>query len=485
MPTGGNAADDDGWFDLPDRLSFSLSDRLRGEFVSWFDPAGPVSNNGYSFFASRLRASVKIAFPIIDFFVEGQDVRLVNLPGPDSIAPGVGALGPGASYFANTRERDQGEVTLYRAFATLRVPKIAGLVGRFGRLGYNLGSERTPKDSALLWLQQTRISQRLIGNFEYTHPGRGFDGAQAAYDRGPFNFTLMASHPTFGGFNVNANQEIDDIDLVSAVGTLVEPRAVPIVSQLFYVYYRDRRDLVVTDNRALTPTSGVCSGADSQVFRSCDDDNINLSTVGGNITHAVDLGPGRLDLLGWVAGQFGDWESLDHAAWAYATEAGFQLPNVLTRPWVRLGFFRSSGDDDPLDGDHNTFFQLLPTARLYANFPFFNLMNNQDLFLQAILKPLPSLSVETSGHWLRTTEGADLWYAGGGATSDTFFGFSGIPARGARELAYLVDLALSWKAHEHLTLYGYYGHAFGQRVVAKSFVGDDADYGYIEATVSF
>jgi hypothetical protein len=118
-------------------------------------------------------------------------------------------------------------------------------------------------------------------------------------------------------------------------------------------------------------------------------------------------------------------------------------------------------------------------------FPFFNMMNDQDLFLQGIARPLPGLTANVSGHWLRVTEATDLWYAGGGATSDTFFGYAGIPTHGRHELAYLTDLELSYAVNKHLTLYGYYGHAFGQGVVSASFVGKNADYGYIETTVSF
>lgn len=472
---------------IGDHLAFSASNRARGELVSWFDPAGPASNNDYAFFANRLRFGATLSFPTLEIFVEGQDTRLVNLPGADSIAPGLGPLGPGALYFANTRDRDQGELFLHRAYATLRRFGLPGVSVSVGRLGYNHGLEQPPKDPALAWLQAARISQRLIGNFDYTNVGRSFDGVQLTFEQGPFDLTALASHPTQGGFNVNANQNIDEIDLASVTGTLAEPRGIPMSAQLFYIYYGDRRDLAVADNRPLNPPEGLgCTDvSDPDAFRACDDSDLRISTIGANATHLIPLGPGKLDLLGWVAGQLGDWESLDHGAWGYAAELGYQLADVPARPWLRVGFFRSSGDDDAADGDHGTFFQLIPTARVYALFPFYNLMNNQDLFAQLLLKPLPGGAINVSGHWLRTTESRDLWYAGGGATSDTFFGFSGIPARGRNTLAYLVDLELSYTVNKHVALYGYYGHAFGQGVVAANFRGEDADYGFVELTLSY
>lgn len=485
------AAGDD--FNLRDHLTLSASDRVRGEFVSWFDPGGPKSNNNYNFFANRLRLGGTLSFPTVEFVVEGQDTEIVNLPGADSInsgagTKGLGSLGPGALYYANTMTRDQGEVFLHLGYATVRDFGLPGVSARVGRFGYNNGLEKPAKDPSLLWLQRWRISQRLIGNFDYTNVGRSFDGVQALYDRGPFNLTLMGSHPTAGGYNVNANHEIGKVDLVSGTASLVEPAGLqPTSAQFFYMYYGDRRGLLVTDNRPanLPPNQTCATGNNSYLVRSCDHKDIAINTIGADVVHVADVGPGKMDVLGWIAGQFGDWQSLHHTGWAYDMEVGYQLPNVALKPWLRYGFTRASGDKNKADHDHNTFFQMIPTARLYALFPYFNMMNNQDMFLQGILRPLPGLSATVTGHWLRVTQDTDLWYAGGGATSSTFFGYSGINAKGRQDLSYLTDLELSYAVNKYLTLYSYYGHAIGQGVVSANFAGNNADYGYLEATVSF
>ncbi len=487
-------------FNLRDHLTVSASDRVRGELVSWFDPAGPKSNNNYDFLANRLRFGASLGFPTIELVVEGQDTRMVNLPGDDSInsgagTKGLGSLGPGALYFANPHSRDPGEVFLHLGYATVRHFGLPGVSARVGRFGYNSGLEKPPQDPSLSWLQRERISQRLIGNFDYTNVGRSFDGVEAMYDRGPLNVTLMASHPTFGGYNVNANKEIERIDLVSGTATLVEPQGYPPLSaQFFYIYYGDRRHfgtqaggvLDAADNRQPKLQTGqLCTGSNRGLIRSCDTQDIAISTIGADIAHVVEVGPGKADALAWAAGQVGDWQSLQHSAWAYAFEAGYQLHKIAWNPWLRLGFFRSSGDHKPNGDAHTTFFQLIPTARIYALFPFYNLMNNQDLFVQGILKPLPGLSVVVDGHWLRATNSADLWYAGGGATSNDFFGYSGIRANGRHELSYLTDLALTYAFNKHLSVYGFYGHAIGQGVVSSNFAGNNADYGYLETTVAF
>lgn len=477
---------------LQDHLKLSVSDRARWESVSYFDPHSGPTNNQYDFYANRLRAGMTLSYETVEFVVEGQDTRLVNLPGADSINPAVGGpMGPGAAYYRNTADRDQGETFIRRGYATIRNFGIPGVSGRFGRFGYNTGLEKPAKEPALAWLQKARLSQRLIGEFEYTHVGRSFDGAMAMYDQGPFNVTAMVGHPTSGGFNVNANYDLKDIDVVSAAVSLVEPGFDKQLSlQGFYLYYADNRDPLrdptspmVLDNR---PKTGECrEGASTDKSRNCDDGNIQISTFGGNVAKLVDAGPGKIDLVGWLAIQAGDWQSQDHIGWAYAVETGYQLPSVATKPWLRVGFFRSSGDDDPSDSHHHTFFQMLPTARQYAMTPFYNLMNNQDLFVQAILKPVQNVTVAATGHWLRTTESADLWYAGGGATSDTVFGYTGINTQHHRGLAYLVDFDFSYKATDYLTLGGYYGHMFGQGGPQAVFHCPDADFGFIELTLAY
>ena len=49
------------------------------------------------------------------------------------------------------------------------------------------------------------------------------------------------------------------------------------------------------------------------------------------------------------AGQIGTWYAQTQRAHAAAAERGFQWSNVAARPWLRAGFFRASGDADPVE----------------------------------------------------------------------------------------------------------------------------------------
>jgi len=462
---------------VADHVTLTLSDRVRGEFVDWFRPppgTAPAGAQRYDFFANQLRFGLRVTYPHIQLVAEGQDTRLVNLPGDASLKPPQGNLGPGAIYFANTHDRDQGETFIKQGYVAFTdIPGAAGLTMTLGRFEYSDGLETIPADPALAWLKRARIGERLVGPFGYTHVTRSFDGVRAAYNQPSWNVTAFGTRPTMGGFEVSANRELD-VTLAGVAATLKKIADLPPADvRLFYLYYDDGRDEALkVDNRP-------------RDVRLADHKDLRIHTWGGHALVVADAGPGKLDGLLWSALQVGDWGELTHFAWAVAVEGGYQLPDVPTAPWLRIGYDRSSGDGDPNDNQHHTFFQLLPTARLYAQTPFYNLMNSEDFFAQLILKPHQRLSVRADYHWLRLSDAHDLWYSGGGATNNHFFGFAGIPSGGNHELAHVAELALTVTLLEQLTAYVYYGHTFGQDVVQNTFAGGSANYGYVEMTYRY
>jgi alginate export protein len=78
--------------------------------------------------------------------------------------------------------------------------------------------------------------------------------------------------------------------------------------------------------------------------------------------------------------QTGSWGNLKQHAGAAVGEAGWQPPVKVLKPWLSAGYSYGSGDDNPNDTRHGTFFQVLPTPRQYARFPFYNMMNNEDWY---------------------------------------------------------------------------------------------------------
>ncbi|HLF83995.1 MAG TPA: alginate export family protein [Blastocatellia bacterium] len=417
-------------------VTFSGSLRVRLESWDWFDT--PAADGNYTFGAAQLRLSLSQQRERLDWQVEGEFPWLINLP-KDAIALAPqGQLGFGASYFAASGTKDASAI-LKQAFVRFK-----GLAGdkasslRVGRFEFVDGTEVTPKDPTLATLKRDSIGHRLIGPFGFTHIGRSFDGVQYIRNTKDSNFTLLGARVTEGAFQLNANREMDVDFYYGAFTKPLAGKSAQSELRAFALHYHDGRGAVKTDNRPLA-------------VRAADGDNLRLTTAGGSYISAVKTGAGMADFLLWGAGQFGSWGRLDHRAGAVAAEAGYTFA-VKTSPWVRVGYFRSTGDGNPADGDHTTFFQVLPTPRVYARFPFYNLMNNEDVFAQLRLKLHARVSLRGDAHHLRLSNARDLWYVGGGAFQDKTFGYVGRPGGGKTSLGTVFDLSADFNVTQTTVL---------------------------------
>jgi alginate export protein len=455
------------------KLAASASLRTRGEAHDFFEPPDGT-NNDYVFGATLLRFGLGWKDELFDVFVEGQNSALFGLP-DDAVGPApTGPLGLGAIYFAHNRAENDASVFLKQGWAKLKTLGVEGLSVKGGRFEFNDGGEVMTGDATLDWLKNLRLSQRLIGPFGFSHVGRSFDGLTAQLTRGAYNLTALAVHPTQGGFDLAGNKEIGDIDLAYASLNVTRPEfAKSSDARFFYIYYKDSRGLLKVDNRALDA-------------RQADRDDIEIHSEGAHYIQAIPTAAGPFDVLLWGVVQQGDWGQLDHQGWAYAVEGGWQPAAAPWKAWLRIGLDRSSGDDDPNDGDHGTFFQIIPTGRIYSYSTFYNLLNDEDAFAQIVLRPMPGLVSRTDFHNVRATEGNDLWYQGSGATlagRDVGFGYSGRPAKGHRDLFQVIETSLGYDWSAHFTTSVYYAHLFGGAIVRGLFAGDDANFGYLEATI--
>ena len=240
------------------------------------------------------------------------------------------------------------------------------------------------------------------------------------------------------------------------------------------IYYNDDRGVLKTDNR-------------SAAAKALDLAAINIGTYGGHYIQAIPTPIGTFDLLGWGVLQNGRWGSLNQRSGAGAAQGGYQ-PAILkpVRPWLRAGYFYSSGDGNATDSTHGTFFAILPTPRVYARFPFFNEMNNRDLFGELMLRPAKKLVFRGDVHGLWLANSHDLWYSGGGAFQPWTFGFNGRPSNGATGLATLFDVSGDYQITRGLAVGLYFGYARGGRVISAIFPGDsNAKMGYLEVNYKF
>lgn len=456
-------------------ITSSLYLRVRPELWDWF---GDVAGDRYAFVGVQARGALLQQRQRWSWRVELAAPALLALPDDAILPPPQGQLGLGGSYFAaNDSATDAASLFLRQAFVRIgRPPRQGGAAARLGRFEFNDGLEVVPTDATLAWLKRERISQRLIGVFGFSHVGRTFDGVHGTYDWGGRNATLLAVRPTQGAFDVNG---WPDLDIGIGYGAFTIPmrtRRMAGDARLFAAHYRDYRDaasIVKTDNRP-------------QAARVADRDAIAISTLGAHWIESVHTRMGEIDVLLWGAAQVGDWGTQSHRGVAWATELGWQpdsFPRL--RPWLRTGWYRASGDDDPTDDRHGTFFSMVPTPRIYARFPFYTLMNLDDVYGSLILRPGKQVTTRLEAHHLRLADGNDLWYVGGGPFERSSFGYVGRPANGRRQLAALFDLSADWRVTSRWTLVAYGAIANGGLVVRQIYPsGTSGRYAYLEAQFS-
>jgi hypothetical protein len=454
--------------------------RLRFEAWDWFEPQpGVPGDNAYGYFGLVIHGVLGYdSRRWFDARVDLQNTTLLNLPEQSNAPPPAGDLGLGASYFATHQEANLSRVFLNQGYLTIKSPTRPSIFLRAGRFEFQDGLEVMTGDPALDWLKRARLGARLVSTVGFTHSGRSLDGVWGSFDQPRFNVTALATHPRQGVFEPEGMPDITEVDLGLASVTL-KPGAILSRGEFrfFYLNYGDKRSpadtVLKVDNRAASS-------------RAADSADIRLHQFGLHAVKAFPLGSGEADLLFWGVLQRGDWGLLEHRGGAYSIEAGYQ-PRLTWRPWLRAGYFQSTGDDDPTDGTHGTYFITLYTARQFAQFPFYNAMNSEDLFVQLLLRPIAGkLTLRSEFHELKLTEPIDLWYAGSGAFERRGnFGIGGKPSGGTDDLARTLDFSLTWDPSPHWTIYGYVGHAWGGRVVESIYGTTDATFAYLELTARF
>lgn len=455
-------------------ITVTGSFRTRAEDWNWFK--GDTGDGSYLYSGNLFRIAFSQSKEFFDWQLEFAVPFLLDLPN-NAVATGTqGQLGLGASYYvANSRSQYSAMAFAKQGFVRFR--NLGGSPGRslkIGRFEFLDGSEATPKNATLAAVKRDHVTQRLIGNFGWSDVQRSFDGVQYLDSRPGGTFTFVGAVPTRGVFQTDGWGETDTAFGYAAFTKPWGTGAHAAETRVLAIYYDDWRSVVKTDDRPLPVRRG-------------DLDNIRIGTFGGHHMSAFTTGAGTLDLLAWGVGQTGRWGRLNQRSYALDFEGGFQ-PNLLQKlkPWFRAGYTYGSGDGNPGDNTHGTFFQILPTPRPFARFPFFNMMNNRDIMGSLILRPHKNVTTSSEFHSLSLADANDLWYSGGGVFQPWTFGYTGRATGGARSLANLYDTQVEWRMNRRITATGYYGYAVGRAVMAAIYPhGKNGSLGYLEIGYKF
>lgn len=448
-------------------VSLSVVDRTRADAVSFF--ADSPYTTTYPYVEELLRISLAQKIKHFDYQVEIAESNVFDVP-TTSVDPVAarGQLFLGGTYFAANGSQNTLPVAANFRQGFLRYhgpgPDTSLRIGRFEFFD---GQETAPTNTTVAWLQANRVAQRLVGNFGFSNGQRSFDGIDGHYGGTSWDLTAMAGRAIQGVFNMNANPELNvDVQYLAFTKKAFKDRL--LIRGFGLGYHDGRTGLTKTDNR-------------SAAAKALDHKNIRIGTYGADAVGAIPTKSGTFDFVFWGVLQDGNWGLLSQSSGAVAVEGGYRLTNVASKPWLRGGFLHTTGDTNPTDSVHNTFFQVLPTPRAYARFPFYNMQNSNDQFIQLVDSPSKKWDIRSDMHFLQLAAAADLWYQGGGAFDNKVFGFTGRPANAHTSFSSVLDISSDYAITPSFNLNVYYAHGYGKSVIAANFPqGHGADFGYLE-----
>jgi hypothetical protein len=402
-------------------LSLGGQVRYRYEHFNDFNfGAGPQDDDGYHLIRMLAHADLHVG-DNLRFFVQGKSSLIEDRDG-----------GP--------RAVDADEIDIQQAF---------------GEYTFHFNGER---DRAMIRAGRQDLiygAQRLIGVSDWTNVRRTFDGVRGSIGLGNQTIDLFWVRPVIVD-KERLNSSDDNSDFAGIYDVISLPD--------FMREARTKLDLYFLWLGRDNPT-GV---SDSDTF-----------TVGA---HAF-TNPKPWDLDIEADYQFGNAaEGGDINAWSIAIEGGYTLSGVTWTPRLILGFDAASGDDDPTDGDHETFNQLFPSGHPY--FGYIDVIGRQN-----IVDAHAGINVQFARNVTGLLEQYFFWRE---SKHDALYNAQGAPliGGGLSSSAYIgseFDALLTVQFDRHWSAYVGYSHFFAGDFVqnAGSGTGADNDIDFVYGSLMF
>lgn len=187
----------------------------------------------------------------------------------------------------------------------------------------------------------------------------------------------------------------------------------------------------------------------------------------------------RVSAGGTIVAEFGEWGEDDVQALGGVASGTYTVEAPWT-PAVTLAYAYASGDDDPHDGVHGTFDPLFGST--HAPFGLMDLtswMNLHDYQVDLRLKPPWLTALVLSYHRFQLVETKDAWYFRERALRRDTAGTSG------QDLGHEINVLLKKQVSPRLRMEAAYGHFFAGDFAKATEGGGDADWAYVQATLTF
>ncbi len=315
--------------------------------------------------------------------------------------------------------------------------------------------------------------ERLIGTTPWNNFGRTFDAAKLHYEQGKFWVDVFSSTVVY-----ILRDSFDYSDLFNGTGTHRD--------QVFSAIYGsttalnpltiDLYALLLDEHNPTVIVQGITYPGTS------------LSTPGTRtdfVTFGTRLKTDLKKLHGWeyegeFAFQAGQVSDLDLTAFAAHIGGGYNF-QCLWSPRLFAEYNYASGDHNPTDGNIETFQNLFPTNHPYYGYmDLFSWQNMHNPELSLKVKPCKQVGLETNFHWFWLANTNDAWYRANGTTRVRPI-TPGAPNYVGAEL----DVLMTFQPVKPLVIWLGYSHFFSGGYVSATGPGDDADFGYAQATITF
>jgi hypothetical protein len=445
---------------LDGKLLFDIEERFRWEIrdnnFDFNDSVKSLTDDNW--FLSRFRLGATVIFTNwLKIYAQAQDSQEINSDRPD--IPGQLAA--------------EGDDTFDLRQAWVE----------FGNL------DKSPLTLKLGRQTLTYGDERLIGAFDWNNIGRTFDAVKVRWEQTVWSLDTFASSvvvPKRGSFNqsdlFNGN-ETGRGQIFS--GLYFSTTAVgPQVTDLYMLQLHENANPLsaqrpVGDTDFFTFGSRVKSKPGAFAFQS----ESGQSKDGKAMAPAALPKAIGFDYEGELAFQSGTVRGLNLTAFAAHAGLGYTF-DIRALPRLGLAYNYGSGDGNPTDRNIGTFQNLFPTNhKYYGQMDVFSWQNMHDLELSVRAQPHKTVAMKVEGHafWLATTD--DVWYRANGVTAVRPLTPA---ARAASNYAGAeVDFLITWSVNQHLQFEGGYSRFFAGQYLDDTGSGDDANFGYLQAKLTF
>ncbi len=433
--------------------------RLRNEFWSTFqkDIGG---DNPYNFILARIRNKFDIAFGNLNFRLASQGVKALFLPRD-------ARFGSGKTYYEqNDKKNFPGDLHLVELNVGGKIWKLDFSLGRIGiKDGADITYEKNEKFNSLkMW----RVSERLIGELDWTNAGRKFDGGTLGYDLGFSKISIFGARALGGGVDFDDGYKWLDVYITGGSFTIKKDTLGGIELGAYNILYYDTRKF---DGK---------------------NKDIAIQTSGLRAVSIQELGPGELDFVLWGAYQFGKFIGLNQNAFALIGEVGYQFSEIMLKPWLRIGIAYASGDANPQDQTHKTFFNLLPANhKWYGYMDKIAFSNLRNIYIQNIFT-IDIFEFVIDFHIFSLNSSSDSWYTGSGAFNNKTLGYSTtvtatrVSDIGSPDLGNEIDLTLVVRYSSKFWFDIGYSRFFGGKIIKQEFPKkSNADWFYTRLNFTF